>query len=283
MHHSQEKCSRSLFNLSLRWEENVMKLALFFLLFSAPTWARPVVLLGHFDAFGSASFNNSERVAKRLLSEVKNHPDFDLKLCALETVFDKSYFQLEDCMKDLTTPPKLILGLGEANCNFKIETMARNLDHTKGPDNEGNERKNSVIIPDGPREIGFLYALPQMYCSLTESERSQIQVSNNAGSFVCNNLAYQLAYRYPDTEFGFIHVPANYCKNLETKTKMSVNFLKSMIEASVKTMNVERLLTRKDDLQNIRREYRNDKCLSEFYKKTKGIDEKGFWTFLGTE
>ena len=256
-----------------------MNLALFFLLFSSASWARPVVLLGHFDAFGRSSFNNSERVANLLLKEVENHPEFELKLCSLETVFDKSFFQLEDCIKSLETTPRLVLGLGESNCNFKIETIARNRDHTKGPDNDGIERKNSKIIPNGPDEIGFLYALPQMYCSLTQDERSKIQVSNNAGSFVCNNIAYQFAYRYPETEFGFIHVPSSTCRNLPEKTQMSVRYLKSMIEASIRTSGVKRLLTRKDELRILRNEFKHDQCLSEFYKKTKGIDEKGFWTF----
>ena len=279
MHHSLEKCSRSLPLLLHKWEKNVMKLALFLILFSAPTWARPVVLLGHFDAFGRASFNNSERVAKRLLKDLENHPELELKLCALETVFDKSYYQLEDCLKTLPVPPKFILGLGESNCNLKIETMARNLDRTKGPDNEGNERNNSPIIPAGPREIGFLYALPEMYCSLTLVERKIVEVSNNAGTFVCNNLAYQFAHNYPDTEFGFIHVPAQSCKNLETKTQLSVNNLKKMILAAVRAERVERLLTSKSELEVLRNESRNNSCLHEFYKKTKGADEKGFWSF----
>lgn len=260
-----------------------MNLALFFFLYSVATWARPVVLLGHFDTFGRASFNNSERVAKILLKEVSNHPEFELKICSLETVFDKSFFQLEDCFKALDTTPRLVLALGEANCNFKVETMARNRDHTKGPDNDGIERKNSIIIPGGPNEIGFLYALPQMYCSLSQPERSKIQVSNNAGSFVCNNLAYQFAYHYPDTEFGFIHVPSSFCRNLSEKTQMSVRYLKTMITASVKASNVRRLLTRKEELRLLRNEFKNDQCLYEFYKKTKGIDEKGFWTFLVKE
>lgn len=260
-----------------------MKLALFFLLFSAQTWARPVILLGHFDAFGSAKFNNSERVAKALLNNLRNHSDFELKLCALNTVFDKSFYQLEDCFKDLRDPPKFVLGLGESNCNLKIETMARNRDHTKGADNEGNERKNEVIVSGGPDEIGFLYALPQMYCALSESERADLQVSNNAGSFVCNNLAYQFAHRYPETEFGFIHVPANNCRNLSAKTEMSVKYLAKMIEAAVKTTNVQRLLTRKSELRALREENRNNACLYDFYKRTKGSDEKGLWRVLGKE
>lgn len=256
-----------------------MKLAFAFLMYSAAAMAKPVVLVGYFDPFGRSSFNNSERVAMRLMESLKDHPEFEVKLCSLKTVFDKSFYQMEDCLKALPVPPKLVLGLGESNCNLKIETMARNLDKTKGPDNEGIERNNTIIIPDGPKELGFNYPLGAMYCSVSSEDRKDIEVSNNAGSFVCNNLAYQFAHQYPETEFGFIHVPDHDCRNLEAKTTVAVKNLAQMIPAAVKSQVAVRLLTKKKELEQLRATVKNDKCLSEFYKRTKGADEKSFWQF----
>jgi pyrrolidone-carboxylate peptidase len=256
-----------------------MKLTLLFFLFSAAAWGRPLVLLGHFDAFGKAPFNNSGKVAKILIEKLKDHPDFDLRGCELKTVFDKSYYQLEDCLKDLPEAPKLVLGLGESNCNFKIETMARNLDETKGPDNDGGERKNSLIIPGADKVIGLNYPLAEMYCSLGKKERADIEVSNNAGSFVCNNLAYQFSYNYPELSFGFIHVPANNCRNLEGKNQVTLSNLESMIKAAIKSTTTQRLATTKGELAAQRESSKQDQCLHEFYKRTKGADEKGFWPF----
>lgn len=257
-----------------------MKLTLFFLLFSLNTWARPLVLVAYFDAFGKAPFNNSTRVALELERLLGNRSDLEIKLCPLNTVFDKSFYQIEDCFKALDRAPELVLGLGESNCNFKIETMARNLDKTKGPDNEGNERNNQVIIPGAPSELGFTYPLGSMYCAIPESDRKQIEVSNNAGSFVCNNLAYQFTERYETEKFGFIHVPSHNCKNLEAKTATAVKNLAAMIPSALNTEDVSRLATRKKELEAQREASKNDKCLNEFYKRTKGIDEKGFWSFL---
>lgn len=256
-----------------------MKLALFLLLFSVASHARPIVLLSHFDSFGKAPFNNSTKVALALAEKLKNHPDFELKLCYLNTVFDKSFYQIEDCLSALPETPKLILGLGESNCNFKIEIMARNLDKTKGPDNNGIERNNTPIIPDGLKEIGFNYPLPQMYCSLPEADRKEIEVSNNAGTFVCNNLAYQFADKYQDLTFGFIHVPANNCRGLDTKNITALRNLESMIASAVKIDTVTRLPTRKKEFEQFRAN-KSDKCINEFYKRAKGADEKGFWSFL---
>jgi pyrrolidone-carboxylate peptidase len=176
----------------------------------------------------------------------------------------------------------MIIGLGESNCNFKIETMGRNFDKTFGPDNDGIERNNTPIKNGGPDVLGFKYPLPEMYCSLTSGDRSQIEVSNNAGAFVCNNLAYQFAFSYPEVIFGFIHVPANNCRNLEAKTEKSVMNLERMILAAIKVKNVSRLMTGKKDIELLREASKDNKCLDEFYKRTKGVDEKGFWTVLGS-
>lgn len=256
-----------------------MKLALLLLMFSLTSWSRPLVLVSYFDAFDGAPFNNSEKMALALLEKVKDHPEFELKLCGLNTIFDKSTYQLEDCLKSMPVPPQLILGLGEANCNFKVETVGRNFDKSMGPDNEGNERNNSVIIPEAPKVIGLNYPLAQMYCSLPKSDRKDIEVSNDAGSFVCNNLAFQFAQLYRELTFGFIHVPSHHCRNLAKKDQVTLKNLETMISAAVKVKNVERLSTHKKEIQELRQKHQSDQCLSEFYKRTKGVDERSLWTF----
>lgn len=242
-------------------------------------WAKPIVLIGYFDPFDGAPFNNSEIVAQALLKRVALHPEYDLKLCELSTVFDKSYYQFEDCLKNLPEVPKLVLGLGESNCNFKIETMARNNDKTAGPDNEGNERINTSIIPHAPKELGFNYPLASMYCALNAKDRNSIEVSNNAGTFVCNNFSFQFSYHYPEMNFGFIHVPSHNCKNLVEKTQNSVDKLEEMIQAAVHSTESSRLMTKKKELEILRQKTFENKCYNEFYKRTKGSDEKGFWPF----
>jgi pyrrolidone-carboxylate peptidase len=123
-----------------------MKAALPLLLLPSFLWARSVVLVSYFDPFVGAAFNNSERIAAELSGTYLNHPEIDLRLCALPTVFDKSIIHLEECYKKLETEPKLVLGLGESDCNLKAEIMGRNRDHTYYPDNEGNEKNNSPIM-----------------------------------------------------------------------------------------------------------------------------------------
>ena len=241
-------------------------------------WAKPVVLVSYFDAFGKAPFNNSDRVAKALLSRFSG-PDspIEMKLCSLETKFEVAYGQLESCHKNLEVAPTMILGLGESSCDLKIEMMMRNKDKTYGPDNGGVERDNTLIIPEAPSAIGLTYPLPQMYCALGSKERKNLVVSNDAGSFVCNNVAFQMSYYYPEASFGFIHVPASNCRRLERKTEETVSQLERMVLAAVNHIAVDpvpqRLPVTKSEIREARLNLVNkDQCLSEFYDRAKAFE-----------
>jgi len=125
--------------------------------------------------------------------------------------------------------------------------------------------------------------LAQMYCALSEKERADIDVSNDAGSFVCNNTAYQMSYYHPELQYGFIHVPANNCINLEKKSNTAISYLEKMILGGVQNLmneiefeglphsnNDTRLPIQKDELRSLRRDYSNqDKCIYEFLKRSK--------------
>jgi pyrrolidone-carboxylate peptidase len=263
----------------------VILLSLFLTSFA---WAKPLVLITYFDPFNKAAFNNSERVAKALEARLNTETSqIEIKLCGLNTIFDKAYAQTEDCLKALTDRPVMVIALGESTCQLKVETMMRNIDKTHGPDNAGVERNNSKITHGAPDVIGMRYPLPQMYCTLTTAERNNIDVSNNAGSFVCNNTAYQMSYHYPEIQYGFIHVPANTCSNLVKKTEASVVTLEKMILEGVRYLsnaegssdlphsgNEIRLPTRKEEIKNLLRRYsdKND-CINEYLKKSKAVNE----------
>lgn len=259
-----------------------MKWTFLLLFLSSSLWAKPLVLLSYYDAFGDAPFNNSETIAREV-HKLMRDSSVELHLCALNTVFDKSYGQLEDCLKTLQKAPQLVLGLGEAACEMKIEMVGRNLDKTFGPDNEGQERNNSEIIPGAEKFLGFTYPLSEMYCALDAKERNKLVVSNSAGSFVCNNTAYQFSHYYPELASGFIHVPANNCQGLATKNPVVVKNLIKMIKQAVElpSKNTTRLPTTKKEIQQTRLSLpRSESCQQEFFKRARGVDQRGFWTVL---
>jgi pyroglutamyl-peptidase len=256
------------------------------LLFSVSTaaFARPVVLISYYDVFGKGTFNNSENVARGLGIALQNEP-YEISFCKLPTAYDRSYAAVESCLKNLNTVLLMYLGLGEFGCSVKMETIARNFDkNPKLPDNDGNLR-NDVIIPEAPKAISFNYPAPEMYCALSTKERGDMAVSNSAGSFVCNNTAFQFAHYYPEIPAGFIHVPANNCRNLDSRTSQTVRLLATMVRKAVVILDerdgrgVKLPLTR-NELEPIRAQ-KKDLCTQEYFKRFKSVEEIGFWSFLG--
>lgn len=251
-----------------------MKLTfLLMLLLTSTAYSKSLVLVSYFDPFGKALTNNSEVVAKALSEKfVMEELDIDLKLCPLQTIYNKAYGQLEDCTKNLAQRPILILGLGESNCDLKIELMMQNKDKSYGPDNSGVERNNSVIISQAPALLGLNYPLSQMYCSLDLKERKSVQISHDAGTFVCNNSAFQMSWYYPEIPYGFIHVPAHNCRRLQQKTALAISQLEKMIISAVEHLKVNapvRLPVKPQEYTQALAQENKDMCAYEFLKRAK--------------
>lgn len=253
---------------------------IFLSLISVPVWAKPLVLISYFDAFNRAPFNNSERIAVELKARFDRETSpIQLELCALNTVFDRAFNQTEECLRALPQRPLFVLGLGESTCELKIETMMRNKDKTVGPDNAGTHRNNTLILPGAPSAIGLRFPLPQMYCALSESDRRSVDISNNAGTFVCNNTAYQMAHAYPELNYGFIHVPSNNCTQLTKKNELALKQLEVMMIAAAKALSekdAEVLPISKAEIRAKRESFRGS-CEGDFFDRMRSADERRFF------
>lgn len=253
-----------------------MKMLLLLTFATTSLWGKSLVVVGHFDPFGKAPFNNSTTVAKEIAARLAGDQEVEVSLCPLSTSFDKAFLEMESCVRSAPTPPSLILGLGEAFCEMKIETMGRNLDNTFGPDNDGVERKNKKIIEDASDVLGIKAPVAQMYCSLTPMEQKNFSVSSNPGSFVCNNLIFQYLHQYPEERLSFIHVPSHNCKNLEFKNQQNIPKIITMIKSGIRVQSTEAIPTTKKGLRSKSQEM-TDSCLKRFYRSIKGSDERGYW------
>src|SRR5690606_34786330 len=206
--------------------------------------------------------------------------------CPLETSFEKAYPQLENCLKKFNTDMTIVLG--ETGCKLKAEFVGRNIDKTYGPDNSGVERHNTPIIKDAEPFLSLRYPLPQMYCGLPSELRRKVALSNNAGSFVCNNVAYQMRYNYQDQMMGLIHVPSHFCKNIQASNIESIKIIEEMIINGLGTSdnglylphqsNSENIPMTKDEIKRASRSV-EDKCYQNFYQSLKGVDSRGIWPF----
>lgn len=224
------------------------------------------ILISSFDAFDGAAGNNSEVIAVNLVGELQlKFPAEEIKLCKLRTVYDKSFETLRTCLASMTKAPRLILSLGESGCKkLKIETRAFNWDYDYSSDNDGIHREGSLIDINGPQFLPTSLNWSAGYCSLSRRESNQIIIDNNAGTFVCNNLSYQMRSQFPELAFSFAHVPSYGCarqKNVIYAQKLLLKLVQTMYTA--KKLNRSQPIT-KDDVKKLSS---NSTCEGLFYKK----------------
>ena len=108
--------------------------------------------------------------------------------------------------------PDAVLCVGQAGGRAAItpERVAINLMDARIPDNAGFQPVDQPVVPGGPD--AYFATLPVRRMAETiEKAGIPAQISNTAGTYVCNCLLYTLlhtaAVEYPGMPGGFIHVP----------------------------------------------------------------------------
>ena len=163
------------------------------------------LLITGFDPFGGESINPSWEAVQKL-------PDIvgDFVLCKLQipTVFD----QAANCVLQQANEfgPDVILCVGQAGGRNAVtpERIAVNIRDARIVDNAGNQPQDALIIPDGPAAYFATVPVTNMVDAIQQIQLPA-DVSNSAGTFVCNDVLYTLLHHYAnsDTKVGFIHVP----------------------------------------------------------------------------
>ncbi len=106
--------------------------------------------------------------------------------------------------------PSVVITVGQAAGRAFIspERVAINVDDFRIPDNGGNQPIDQPIEEDGPD--AYFSSLPiKAICASLQEKGIPCQVSNTAGTFVCNHLFYGIQHFLRDTDIahGFIHIP----------------------------------------------------------------------------
>ena len=165
------------------------------------------ILVTGFDPFGGEKINPALEAVKGLADTIKGA---EIKKLEIPTVFGKSADVVKAAIEDFK--PDYVLNIGQAGGRFAIspERVAINIDDARIADNEGNQPIDVAIKEDG--EAAYFTQLP-VKAMVTAIKKAGVpgEVSNTAGTFVCNHIMYQAQYlihkNYPEIKGGFIHVP----------------------------------------------------------------------------
>lgn len=165
------------------------------------------VLVTAFDAFGGEQINPSSEALKLVKEE------FDSAVIIkkiLPTTFDLSFDILKTEIDRYK--PDMLISIGQAGGRSKvsIERIAINIDDARIKDNSGNQPIDKTIVSHAP--AAYFSTLPiKAIAKNINDQHIACEVSNTAGTFVCNHIMYQALHYSNQNQHsfksGFIHIP----------------------------------------------------------------------------
>lgn len=165
------------------------------------------ILVSGFDPFGGEKINPAIEAVKLLSDEIKGNEVIKIEI---PTVIGKSVDKLKEKIAEVK--PDVVISVGQAGGreDITVERVAINVDDCRIKDNEGNQPIDEKIAEDGPD--AYLLTLPiKAIVENIKSANIPASVSNTAGTFICNHVAYGMAHlsatEYPNMRTGFIHIP----------------------------------------------------------------------------
>lgn len=165
------------------------------------------ILLTYFEPFAGRDINNSRLVAEHLQKIGQTESIFFL-LQELPVIYDLAAHKAISFFNKHAAQSHLAVSLGECNDLIRIETLFRNRDHTPElADNANTLRFDHQIFMEAPSYIESSLPVQKMKEQLSQNEQQNVIISEDAGSFVCNNTAFTICYKKIDLPYTFIHVP----------------------------------------------------------------------------
>ena len=164
------------------------------------------IIVTGFDPFGGEKINPSSECVKAL-PEIEG---VELIRLELPTVFKESAKRLNEVINDVKPDAVLSVGQAGGRPGITMERIAINVDDARIPDNISQQPIDEEIQLDG--EAAYFTTLPikRIVKAIREAGISA-EVSNSAGTFVCNHIMYQalFAAKKADKPFkaGFMHIP----------------------------------------------------------------------------
>lgn len=196
------------------------------------------ILLTAFEPFGGETINPTQEIIRAMLKN--EHPDAEIHTLfvpvsfadAAQTVLAALYMRPCDAV--------LMLGQAGGRRDVTVERVAINLDDARIPDNDGDQPSDRTIILTAP--AAYFATIPvKAVVEAIQMAGVPASVSNSAGTFVCNNLMFQVLHHLRQTGIpaGFIHVPylPEQVSDKPGAPSMPLADMVKAIEAAVKVLS----------------------------------------------
>ena len=165
------------------------------------------ILITGFEPFQQDLTNPSWEIAKALNGLHICH--YHICTVCLPVVFGQAAQVLTQAIEAYKPDYVICLGVAANRNAISLERVAINLDDARITDNAGNQPIDQAIDPQG--SPAFFSGLPiKTIFQKLQQNKIAVEVSNTAGTYVCNHVFYHLMsiIRQTHIKGGFIHVPA---------------------------------------------------------------------------
>ncbi|WP_288818232.1 pyroglutamyl-peptidase I [uncultured Micrococcus sp.] len=164
------------------------------------------VLLTGFESFGGAATNPSAAAAEAAARQLRAGGVSALAL-ELPCVFARTRARLAAALREHRPRVVVACGLAGGAQEVRLERVGINLRDARIPDNDGAQPVDEPVRADGPPALFSTLPVKRALQSLDAAD-VPARLSLSAGSFVCNNVLYELLdLADAAVRAGFVHVP----------------------------------------------------------------------------
>jgi len=165
------------------------------------------VLLTGFEPFGGEAINPSWELARTLAESTSPHEH--MALFAERLPVDRETYAEALALAIDRHHPDVVLALGQATGrgSIQLERLAYNdLDYKGMPDNGGHVVSGEKLHPNGPETLAASLPLQTM-CGDLRAAGHPVEVSADAGRFLCNAVLFELRHVHSALPAAFVHLP----------------------------------------------------------------------------
>ena len=169
----------------------------------------PRILVSGFESFAGFAVNPSELLCCEL-PNLKAAGVFDLafelKTVVLPVSFKRAFKLLQEAITEFNPQAVICFGLAAGRTAVEFERVGINVMDTSQPDNDGTSYQDLAIDPRGAAAYFTTIDYRRGVERLTKAGISA-GISNSAGTYVCNQLFYQLLQAKNSQVLAFVHLP----------------------------------------------------------------------------
>ncbi len=197
------------------------------------------VLLTGFDPFGGENINPSWEALQAVKERQGELPGLEIEILQVPTSFSRVGDLAIELLEDFQPQFVLMIGQAGGSSEIRLERVAINIREARIADNQGVKPAGEPVIPGAPPAYFSPLPLRELEGVLL-AEGIPVQVSNTAGTFVCNDLYFKMLHyleqRGSLCKGVFLHIPFLPQQAVKHRGTPSMS-LETVVAALVRSLN----------------------------------------------